>query len=240
MRVLRGCRWPYEPVRQEHGRHRAVGEPEFLGFGSRTGEVLDRDGVGGRVLSIVETRNANDSVAVRASRIAAEGGCELLQHQLLRGKVEALHRPEHLVLARRSSDDGVWLWNRIGSAKRSDTSVPIRVDVQVQMPDFGDAFFGAPAAARAKRIGSHIHIHTARVLMSKPPQIGRCRCLFQAHDPLHDSGRHFTAKQHCDRLSGMEATGKKVGGDLRVHCGCLTMLEGRLSPTSRVDGGKAG
>src|SRR5579871_2563063 len=138
--MLSACKWPCGPPKREHGRRRARREPEIFWFCGRTGEVLDGDWMGRCVLRIVESGNANDPVAIRASSIAAEGRRELLQRQLLHGKVEAFDRPENLVLAWRSSDECAWFGHPTRGAERSDARISIRVDIEVEMSDFRDAF----------------------------------------------------------------------------------------------------
>jgi hypothetical protein len=62
------------------------------------------------------------------------------------------------------------------------------------MPHRGDALFGAFAAARAKRIGSHIDVGADRVLMSEPAEVTRRKHTLQRDDSLKNPGRILASK----------------------------------------------
>jgi hypothetical protein len=79
----------------------------------------------------VEPRDANDTVAIGASRIAAEGEGEQLEHLFLTGKVETFDAPEHLTLSRRSGKNCRWRGDFIASPQGGDSRVSIHVDIYI-------------------------------------------------------------------------------------------------------------
>src|SRR5260370_6490064 len=85
-------------VLEEHAIDRMDVESEVIGIRDQIAGIFDSDAVSGIVLAIQETRHAEDTVAVRAGRVATEGDGEQLQCALLSLKVEAIDAPEHLIL----------------------------------------------------------------------------------------------------------------------------------------------
>ena len=86
------------------------------------------------------------------------------------------------------------------------------------MPHRGDALFGAFAAARAKRIGSHIDVRADGVFVRKPAEVTRRKRTLQGNDSLKNPGGILASKKQCDGLARCEATGEEIGGDIRSRC----------------------
>src|ERR1700748_336825 len=92
--------------------------------------IFDRDEVRGRILAVVETGDAKDPVAIGAGKIAAEGGCDLFEHESLAGEVEAFDAPEHLVLAGRCREDGGSWRHAIRCPKRSEPGIAVFINIE--------------------------------------------------------------------------------------------------------------
>ncbi len=159
------------------GRKDGIGgqniQPEVIGIPGGIAGVFDRDGIRRIVLAIQESGEAENPVAVGASGIAAKGNGKQFQRAFLLFESEAFNSPEDLILTERCREDRIRRGNRIRGPERSEAGLAIGVQIQIQMPDRGDALFGAFAAARAKRIGSHIDIRAGRVLVREPAEVTR-------------------------------------------------------------------
>ncbi len=90
---------------KEHGIHRARIQPEVVGSPDGIVGIFDRDTVGWIVFAIEETGNAQDTVAIGASGIAAEGNGEQLERLFLTRKVEAFDPPKRLIFAGRCGEN---------------------------------------------------------------------------------------------------------------------------------------
>src|SRR5208337_4489711 len=99
---------------------------------------------------------------------AAKSNRKQFQGAFLLFESEAVNSPEDLVLTERCREDCIWRGNRVGGPERNKASLAVCIQIKVQMAHRGDALFGAFAAARAQRIGSHIDVGADRVLMSEP------------------------------------------------------------------------
>src|SRR5208282_3489390 len=181
-----------------------------------------------------ETRQAKDAVTVGAGGIAAKGDRKQFQGAFLLFESEAVHSPEDLVFTERCREDCIWRGNRFGGPERSEMGLAVGIQIKVQMPHRGDALFGAFAAARAQRIGSHIDVRADRVLMSEPAEVTRRKRTLQGNNALKNPGRILASKKQRNRLARSEATGEEVGGNIR--CILCPMLW-HVSPRIRVRSG---
>jgi hypothetical protein len=179
MAVLFGPYLPCNSAEREHGIRGGIVEVKIRRVPSQIAGVFDRDRMGGRILSIQESGDAKHPVAVRASGIAAEGNGEQLEDSFLPPKVEAIDMPKHLILTRRCGQNCGGSRDGIGGPERSDSGRPVHVDIYIEMTDAGEAFFGAFAAARAKRIGSDVDVRPGGVLMCEPSEVSRGERRFQ-------------------------------------------------------------
>src|SRR5580658_2294561 len=173
----------YLPCDSPKGEHGNV-EMEVTRIPDRIAGIFDGDAVRRRILLILESGDAENAVAVGASRIAAESDGELFECSFLPLEIEAIDPPKRLVLAGRCGEDGRWRRDSIGYPERSDTGIPIRVDIYIEMADRCDAVFGTASATRAKRIGSDIDVRPRMLLVGKPTKISRRDRLFEPNDPL--------------------------------------------------------
>jgi hypothetical protein len=70
------------------------------------------------------------------------------------------------------------------SPERSQASLAVGIQIQIEMSYCADALFGAFAAARAKRIGSHIDVRADRVLVREPAEVTRRKRMLQGSNSL--------------------------------------------------------
>ena len=115
---------------------------KVLGMRGRFICVLDRYKLRWSVLLIQEARQAKDPVTVGASRVSTKRHRQQFQQGFLLIKREAYDSPMHLEFARRCGHDGVGNRDRIRSLERRQIRVPIGVEIEVQMPNFGNALLG--------------------------------------------------------------------------------------------------
>ena len=114
---------------REHGIGGCVLEMKGVGIVVRIAGVFDGDRMGRRILPIEESGQPENPVAVGASRIATKGEGEALECCFLALEVEAFDSPENLILAGRCGEDRRWCRDGIRGAERSDTRLPVEVDV---------------------------------------------------------------------------------------------------------------
>jgi hypothetical protein len=116
---------------EEHGIDRHSIKPEIDGSPDGSAGIFDCDAVDGIVLTIQETRQTENTVAVSTSGIATEGNSEQLEHLFLTRKVEAIDPPEHLIFTWRCRKDCGGRWHGIRCPQLSEPGVAVRVDVYI-------------------------------------------------------------------------------------------------------------
>src|SRR5271170_4811331 len=77
------------------------------------------------------------------------------------------------------------------------------------MPYSSDAFFGAFAAVRAKRIGGYVDVRASNVLMCEPCEIARRERRLQSDDSLNRRARDFTSQKESDGFTRSKATSEE-------------------------------
>src|ERR1700679_729608 len=169
--------------------------------------VFDCDRVSGNVFTVAESRHTENAVAVGASGVSTERDGEQLQCAFLLVEVEALDAPKHLILVRRCRENHSRSRHDITYPERSDTGIPVYVDIYIEMTNFGDAVLRPLAAARAERIGSDVDIRAVVILIAQPGEIAWRKHLLQPNDALRRRRRVLLAEEHCNGLSGKEASG---------------------------------
>ena len=108
-------------------------------------QILNGDNVRGIILAISEAWHAENTIAVGAGGIAAEGEGQNFQCTFLPLEIEAIDPPEHLILTGRSRENDVRSGSGIGGPERCEPGLAVGVDVHIEMPHGGDALFGASA-----------------------------------------------------------------------------------------------
>ena len=155
-------------------------EAKVLGIRGRFAQVFDRYEMRRRVLMVQESRQAKHPVTVGASRVAAKGEGEHLEGGFLPLEGKAFDPPKHLVFAGGCGHDCRRNRDRIRGPQRVEFRIPIEVQIQVKVPDSGNALFGAFAAARDEWISRHVDICSAGILVCEPTQITRRKRAFKA------------------------------------------------------------
>ena len=105
---------------------------------------------------------------------------------------EAVNSPKDLVFTERCREDCIRRGNRIGGPERSEASLSIGIQIQIEMAYCNDGFFGTFAAVRAKRIGSYVDIRASSVLMGEPGELTRGERGLQLDDSLSCRAGDFT------------------------------------------------
>src|ERR1700761_155887 len=90
---------------EEHAIDRARIQPKVMGSPDGIVGILDGNSMCWIVFAIQETGDAKDTVAIGASRIAAEGNGEQFKRLFLTHRVESFDPPEDLILAGRCRDN---------------------------------------------------------------------------------------------------------------------------------------
>src|SRR6516162_5641399 len=142
-----------------------IGKRKVLRMPGRITRVFDRYEWSLSVLLVQESRQAKHPVTVRASGVSAKRTREYFEHAFLLLKREAFDPPKHLVFAGGCCDDRSRNRDRIRRAKSGESRIPIGVEIEVQIPDLGDAFLGPLPASRSQWIGGDIDVRPARVFM---------------------------------------------------------------------------
>jgi len=89
MCVLSGLHWPCDSAQRERG----IVEMKVARTPDGIGQIFNGDEVCRRILLIQESGNAEYTVAVRASAVAAKDDGELLQRDFLTLEVKAVNTP---------------------------------------------------------------------------------------------------------------------------------------------------
>ena len=131
MTVLSGLLPGADGMVEKHGINRASVQPKVVGSPDGIIGIIDRDAVGGIVLPIEETGDAQDAVAIGAGGVAAEGNGEQLERLFLPRKVEPFDAPKYLILTgRRGENRGRWR-HQFRCPERSETGIPVCIYIEV-------------------------------------------------------------------------------------------------------------
>src|ERR1700722_8966432 len=99
MRLHSRLHWPRDSAKREHGIRQCIVEMKVGRIPPRIAGVFDRYQMGRRILTVEESRDTEDAVAIGASWVAAEGKGELLERRFLTIRVETFDMPENLIFA---------------------------------------------------------------------------------------------------------------------------------------------
>jgi hypothetical protein len=94
-------------------------------------QILNGDSMRRIILAILEPRDADNTVAVGTSGIAAEGERKNFQRTFLPLEIEAINPPEHLILTRRSRENDVRSGNGIAAPERREPGLTVAVNIYI-------------------------------------------------------------------------------------------------------------
>src|ERR1017187_7533771 len=99
-----------------------------------------------------------------------------------------------------------------------------------------DAFFGAFAAVRTKRICSYVDVRAISVLMGEPGEVMRRKRSLQLNDSLNCRGGNFTPQKQSNGLPRSETTGEEFSSS----GGCILSIRlWHVSPRRSARSGSA-
>ena len=102
---------------------------------------------------IHESGNPHDASAIGSGRIGPELPDQLAHHQLGLFLAETLNLPRNLPMVRRRVDQVIRFWDVFASLEMLDGLCPVVVEVEVEMPDYGNIAACPPASS----LGQGVH-----------------------------------------------------------------------------------